>query len=561
MVEKVSFQVFLKDSMSSGLAKVARVGNATFNQLNAKQNSFQAETIQSGGAVEGLNVKMKGLNATSSLLGRTLKTAMAGFGVFMVFSELGKSLDLFNTQAQAEAQVMAGLKSTNNAVGLTFQDLAKQAAALQKKTLFGDEVTLQAQSVLLTFKQIRGEMFTKTVPILQDIATKLKINLSSAAMQFGKALNDPKTGLSMLTRVGVTFSDKQKAVIKSLQKTGNLAGAQAVILKELKSEFGNAAEAARKAGTGGITALKNRLGDALEKLGKFVNVIIEGLMPVIDALVSGLSKVFLWLNKYKSVLVPIITGLGIVIGLYGLWTAAQWALNAAMIANPIGIVIVAIGALIGGIIWAWNKFEGFRKVVLGLWGVVKLVFGWIKTYIMFEIKLIMWPIKQLWNLLKIVGKFLKDVFWGTFKSVFSWIGDKIAKTFSFFWKLLKPVLKLLGVGEIVKGVVKVYDQGAALAKVKDNQSSTAKAISFKGFGNTGTGSAVIPAAATSSGSVIGAVSGAGKSAVRNVTISINNLIDKFEINTTNIQESLEDIKEKVSEVLLEAVNDANLATG
>lgn len=42
----------------------------------------------------------------------------------------------------------------------------------------------------------------------------------------------------------------------------------------------------------------------------------------------------------------------------GISTAAQWALNVAMTANPIGIVIVAIGALVGAFIVLWNKSEG-----------------------------------------------------------------------------------------------------------------------------------------------------------------------------------------------------------
>lgn len=56
-------------------------------------------------------------------------------------------------------------------------------------------------------------------------------------------------------------------------------------------------------------------------------------------------------------------------------TAAQWLWNAALSANPIGIVVIAIAALVGGIVYAWNKFEGFRAVLFGLWEVFKTVFN------------------------------------------------------------------------------------------------------------------------------------------------------------------------------------------
>lgn len=52
----------------------------------------------------------------------------------------------------------------------------------------------------------------------------------------------------------------------------------------------------------------------------------------------------------------------------------QTALNLAMNLNPIAITVIAIAALAAGVAIAWNKFEGFRKVVLGLWEVFKQVF-------------------------------------------------------------------------------------------------------------------------------------------------------------------------------------------
>ena len=46
------------------------------------------------------------------------------------------------------------------------------------------------------------------------------------------------------------------------------------------------------------------------------------------------------------------------------WTAAQWLLNAALAANPIGLVVVAVVALVGVVVYCWNKFAGFRAFLL-----------------------------------------------------------------------------------------------------------------------------------------------------------------------------------------------------
>ena len=51
----------------------------------------------------------------------------------------------------------------------------------------------------------------------------------------------------------------------------------------------------------------------------------------------------------------------------GAVTAAQWLMNAAMSANPIGLIIAAIGALVGAFILLWNNSEDFRNFWLGLW--------------------------------------------------------------------------------------------------------------------------------------------------------------------------------------------------
>jgi hypothetical protein len=49
------------------------------------------------------------------------------------------------------------------------------------------------------------------------------------------------------------------------------------------------------------------------------------------------------------------------------WTAAQWLLNAALTMNPIGIVVVAVGALVAGFVIAYNKSEAFRAKIQELW--------------------------------------------------------------------------------------------------------------------------------------------------------------------------------------------------
>ena len=65
------------------------------------------------------------------------------------------------------------------------------------------------------------------------------------------------------------------------------------------------------------------------------------------------------------------------------WTAVQWLLNAALSANPIGLVVIAIAALVVGLVIAYKKSETFRKIVdaafNAVWDIAKKLFSWFKA--------------------------------------------------------------------------------------------------------------------------------------------------------------------------------------
>ncbi len=116
------------------------------------------------------------------------------------------------------------------------------------------------------------------------------MDLGSASLQLAKALSDPVTKLSSLSRAGITFSKEQTEVIKKLAQTGEVAKAQSMILDELEKKFGGQAEAAAKTGLGPIQQLKNAWGDFLEQIGAaimpFATKVSKALMVVVTMLQS-----------------------------------------------------------------------------------------------------------------------------------------------------------------------------------------------------------------------------------------------------------------------------------
>ncbi len=82
-------------------------------------------------------------------------------------------------------------------------------------------------------------------------------DLTSSMVQLGKALNDPIVGVGALAEVGVSFTAAQREQIAVLQQSGNIMGAQSIILAELNAEFGGAATAIRDTFAGSVSAAMN----------------------------------------------------------------------------------------------------------------------------------------------------------------------------------------------------------------------------------------------------------------------------------------------------------------
>lgn len=187
---------------------------------------------------------------------------------------------------RVSTQLDAVLKSTRGAAGLTAVEIKKMASEMQMLTTYGDEEVLSMQNLLLTFKHIKGDTFKQATMAVLDLSTAMGTDLNSAAIQVGKALNDPKIGLTALQRVGITFSEEQKKLIKNFQETGKVAEAQKIILKELESQFGGSAKAATNNLGGAIQQLKNKFGDLFEinATGEFgaMTVAVKELTKTLD---------------------------------------------------------------------------------------------------------------------------------------------------------------------------------------------------------------------------------------------------------------------------------------
>jgi len=116
-------------------------------------------------------------------------------------------------------------------------------------------------------------------------------------------------------------------------------------------------------------------------------------------------------------------------------TTAQWLLNAAMNANPIGIIIGLIAALVAGFILLWNNSEGFRNFFINMWENIKKAIS----------KFVDW-VKGIWEA---IPGFFSDV-WEGIKNIFSTVGTWFTDIFSKAWDGIKGAFS--AVGEFFGGI-------------------------------------------------------------------------------------------------------------
>jgi hypothetical protein len=194
--------------------------------------------------------------------------------------------------------------SSTGAVAWTSSDaISDLAQSISDKTGVDDEAIQSSENLLLTFTKVKNEVgagndvFDQATQATLDMSTALGTDAKGAAIQLGKALNDPLKGLTALSKAGVSFTEQQKDQIKAMVAAGDILGAQKVILAEVQKEFGGAAEAA---GTP-LDKLMVKLGNLQEDIGaKLIPYVQDGAQIIGDTLGPAFEKATAFVTEHES---------------------------------------------------------------------------------------------------------------------------------------------------------------------------------------------------------------------------------------------------------------------
>ena len=280
--------------------QVAVKGASQLDKLSTQINAVDKAAKKAQGAVPKAanGIRAFGTSAATASGGvATLGAAItAALGPIVTITGaialLGKS---FTKAGERQADLLVlekGLQKFGVAGSQAIDDVIAKANEFGNLTLFTQEDYIQSANILTSFTSIAVSEYERVIGVAGDVAQVIGTDVTSATTQLAKALQEPTTGLTALSRSGIQFNEQQKTLIKSLVESGNQLEAQNLILSEIEKQYGGAAIAAGSEGLAGkIDLLGENFNDLFESIGKALEPLAGPLIDGAAAAVEGFSVI------------------------------------------------------------------------------------------------------------------------------------------------------------------------------------------------------------------------------------------------------------------------------
>lgn len=330
--------------------------------------------------------------ATGRTKAEVVKLAQAGklgakeLGQLMKALETGKGLERFSGLMEKQSRSLTGLWSTfKDTLGMRLAKLLDPAIPALKRGLGQvtkltdgafNAITAFAEGASTGSERGLGGFFTTVSRVGAEVGNMVRVLIGGSDAIAGEASSGFTRFADALRRGVLAVVPK---VIEVAKKLVAAVKDWLPALKEAGKVVGGAVVVAFRA----VAEVLPGVVDTFGKLGRFVSEHI-GLAKTLAGVIGTLvvvTKAHAAALKIQAALTAAgglaewIKQTRIVSSLTKTWTAVQWALNIAMSANPIGLVILAVAGLAAGLVIAWKKSETFRNVVTGVFGAVARASG------------------------------------------------------------------------------------------------------------------------------------------------------------------------------------------
>ena len=300
-------------------------------------------------------------------------------------------------------------------------EAARMLADINKyadNTLWDRSTTQEAAKTMLGFG-VSTQSVVEDLKMLGDVAMGDKNRLSQLALVFGQISSAGKLqGQDLLQLINAGYNP--------LLDISALTGKSVAQLKDDMSKglitFDMVREAFKRAtGEGGkFNRMTEQMADTsfLGSLLEIYNVIQPLLIPAITALgklLDGLAAAARWVKDNMSAIVPVVAGLTAAIVAYNVVTGTSAVvtkglvgvlqlLNVVMSLNPVGLIVAGIAALVAVVTVCWQKFAGFRAVILTVWDTLKGFGNILKEFVIDRIQGLIEGLGQVANAFRLLFK-------------------------------------------------------------------------------------------------------------------------------------------------------------
>jgi len=366
------------------------------DKITFKTNEASKKMLTASGQSDKLNQSLNttGTTAsnTSSKIGKLVGTLVSlaavkkGMDITDNYTNTAARLALINDGLQTQAELQNKIFNTANRSRGSYTDMAKAVAKMGM--VAGDN--FKNNDELIGFTEIVQKTFRLGGASGEEQSSAmLQLSQSMAAGRLqGDEFRSITENAPMILQAISKYTGKSKGELKSLAADGKITAdiiknsmfqASTDINKQFKTlpmTFGDVWNKIKNNGVRAFNKLMNKITEALnsKESMEFIDNIINALSIMgslaVDAF-KGIAKITDYIKNNWGTIGPIIEGVAAAWIAFkiatGLATVAQWLLNIAMMANPVGLVILGIALLIGVFVLLWEKCEGFRKHFVKIW--------------------------------------------------------------------------------------------------------------------------------------------------------------------------------------------------
>lgn len=445
------------DELAKSMTNVSKRVKGDFNTIGSAIGEVNTRFGYTGEELEDTTeqfmkfAEITGMDATKAV--QTVSKAMNNAGIDSskyseVLDEIAIAAQASGISAEKLTENLTKYGSQTRAAGLNTKESIALFAQFEKSGVNAEMALGGLKTAVKTWsdegKNSRIE-FQRTIQDIKDSpnvleATQKAIDVfgSKAGTELADAIHSGRFEYSEFLdivkgsegTVSATYDETQSGFDKAALAVQNMKTTAAELADGLLQKYSPQIEAA-------IQKITDLIDEYAPKVEDGIDWMTEHL-PEIEAGIVGIGVAFAtW--KVAGLITAITTALAGMSAAEVVAAAKTWLLNTALLANPIGLVVAAIAALVAAFVVLWNKSDKFREFWINLWDKIKTSAAVVIEFIKIAFSETWDKIKKVWN---VAAKYFEGV-WKAIKLVFSVVKSVLTGNFSDAWNGIKAIWSIV----------------------------------------------------------------------------------------------------------------------